>query len=505
MTDAPKPESEGRLTELEALPSEIESTDTPNYKPTTITLDPPSLTSLRVPPATSPGTYLVAGKRLPANPAAELLPLMPEDELNKLGEDIKKHGQKKPVYVDSDLTELVDGRNRSNACEAAGIDVKYEVLPPGTDLVPFVYSMNIARMHYHPGQRALLAAELANLRRGGDAGKPKAAPNGSAPSSLPKVSKENNGAETSAANTSGEPIVVEGEGRPVGGGDPAGTRNPPRARPRKSSDNAAEPQRPAKGTATSTQSLVSQPKAAGMMRISATTAKKAKHLLRDSILRPAVWKGTISVDAAYKARDADDETKKRLVAGERVSAADYTIPNSVVSAVVSVFPEGIGLAVGCSEEVRKSTEAKKYLSKEDALQPGVLSDDIGKRVDVLVTTPGNTMDPDLAEPLFAALRTKAVERACWLCPAKFEAPLIQKLLKRSTAFAVVNDTVRRGARSPYIAILFRIPAADVDKAVGRQGTVCTLYRRTQPVADETSGEAKAETLEPAQPAPEAEK
>src|SRR6516225_6420384 len=57
--------------------------------------------------------------------AADVFPMMSDDELQKLGEDIKKHGLKHPLTFfksGDDVSVLVDGRNRLMAMELVGID-----------------------------------------------------------------------------------------------------------------------------------------------------------------------------------------------------------------------------------------------------------------------------------------------------------------------------------------------------------------------------------------------
>jgi hypothetical protein len=64
---------------------------------------------------------------LPIHPACALFPQMSEAELRELGEDIKKHGLKQPIVLWSESPEtkhkasLLDGRNRLDAAERAGV------------------------------------------------------------------------------------------------------------------------------------------------------------------------------------------------------------------------------------------------------------------------------------------------------------------------------------------------------------------------------------------------
>src|SRR5579872_7142364 len=59
------------------------------------------------------------------HPTADLFPMLSETELGDLGRDIKARGQIEPIVLWCDLAtdkvELVDGRNRLEAMERAGI------------------------------------------------------------------------------------------------------------------------------------------------------------------------------------------------------------------------------------------------------------------------------------------------------------------------------------------------------------------------------------------------
>jgi ParB-like chromosome segregation protein Spo0J len=63
---------------------------------------------------------------LPVHPAAEALPLLPPEALQELADDIKLNGLLEPPLlwhdVETDETFLLDGRNRLDAMELAGID-----------------------------------------------------------------------------------------------------------------------------------------------------------------------------------------------------------------------------------------------------------------------------------------------------------------------------------------------------------------------------------------------
>jgi ParB-like chromosome segregation protein Spo0J len=111
---------------------------------------------------------------LPVHPAADVFPMMSDDELAELAEDIKENGLREPLVI-ADIvdangvveTMLVDGRNRSAACRVAG------VVPPvkklnGEDPTAYILSANIHRRHMTKGQRAMAVAMIyPEAERGG--------------------------------------------------------------------------------------------------------------------------------------------------------------------------------------------------------------------------------------------------------------------------------------------------------------------------------------------------
>src|SRR4051794_23400352 len=65
---------------------------------------------------------------LPVHPAANLFPMLPPEDLRKLGEDIKANGLQTPVVLWAETEDsssklyLLNGRNRLDAMEAAGLE-----------------------------------------------------------------------------------------------------------------------------------------------------------------------------------------------------------------------------------------------------------------------------------------------------------------------------------------------------------------------------------------------
>lgn len=88
---------------------------------------------------------------LPIHPAADALPLMPEDQLRELGEDIKKNGLTAlpRLYhdVDANTFSLLDGRNRLDAMELVGMpDLVKRIEPEKPDRPPFRWNLPFQKL-----------------------------------------------------------------------------------------------------------------------------------------------------------------------------------------------------------------------------------------------------------------------------------------------------------------------------------------------------------------------
>ena len=113
----------------------------------------------------------------PVHPVASLFPMIDDDALNALAEDIKKNGQREPILVaffdGMDTTEpvVIDGRNRFKACELAGVKPIFSndyIMEP-EEMGPWIISHNLHRRHLTTSQKAAVAvayeAELAKLAK----------------------------------------------------------------------------------------------------------------------------------------------------------------------------------------------------------------------------------------------------------------------------------------------------------------------------------------------------
>jgi ParB family chromosome partitioning protein len=91
---------------------------------------------------------------------ANAFPLISGDDLSRLVDDIKAHGQREPIRTYDGA--ILDGRNRFRACELAGIDPWIEPSAATTDedALRESVSANLHRRHLTASQRAMVGAAL---------------------------------------------------------------------------------------------------------------------------------------------------------------------------------------------------------------------------------------------------------------------------------------------------------------------------------------------------------
>ena len=95
---------------------------------------------------------------------ANIMPMMSSAELDALAIDIQENGLREPIWLwknKSGIDYLLDGRNRSLACERVGVIPEYRYYEGDeSSLLNFVISLNISRRHLNSGQRACLAVDI---------------------------------------------------------------------------------------------------------------------------------------------------------------------------------------------------------------------------------------------------------------------------------------------------------------------------------------------------------
>lgn len=145
---------------------------------------------------------------------ARLFPMLDEQALQELADDIEKNGLRTPIVIDEDEM-ILDGRNRAAACVIAGVTPVYEPFV-GTDeqKLAFVISANIHRRHLDSSQRAVVAAKLKPIFEAQAAKRQKATQAkagskvGKAPENLPEPSSKGDARDKAgqAMNVSGKSV-----------------------------------------------------------------------------------------------------------------------------------------------------------------------------------------------------------------------------------------------------------------------------------------------------------
>lgn len=116
---------------------------------------------------------------IPVHPVASLFPMIDDESLQGLADDIRENGLREPIVLAHmgdgfDDEVLIDGRNRYRACLLAGVEPKFVdlyTLPnvsaeEGADFITeesvsrWIVSHNLHRRHLSPSQRTAVAVEF---------------------------------------------------------------------------------------------------------------------------------------------------------------------------------------------------------------------------------------------------------------------------------------------------------------------------------------------------------
>jgi ParB-like nuclease domain len=100
------------------------------------------------------------------HPLAVIFPMLDDDELKALAEDIKAKGLTEPITLYEG--KVLDGRNRYRACNLSEVELRPDHFTQfeGDDALGFVVSKNLRRRHLNESQRAAIAADIANMPQG---------------------------------------------------------------------------------------------------------------------------------------------------------------------------------------------------------------------------------------------------------------------------------------------------------------------------------------------------
>src|SRR5437879_5588490 len=98
---------------------------------------------------------------LSVHPAAALFPMLNDEELRELAEDIRVHGLASAIVVLGNV--LLDGRNRLRACEIANVPPRFVEWNGTGSVTAWIVSVNLHRRHLSTSQRAMVAARAVQV------------------------------------------------------------------------------------------------------------------------------------------------------------------------------------------------------------------------------------------------------------------------------------------------------------------------------------------------------
>jgi hypothetical protein len=97
---------------------------------------------------------------------AKLYPIISDDELIELADDIRTNGLQNSIALYEG--KILDGRNRILACRIAGAEPTFYDWKPKKGISPVVWalSQNSRRRHLTPSQKAFVALEVEKILAG---------------------------------------------------------------------------------------------------------------------------------------------------------------------------------------------------------------------------------------------------------------------------------------------------------------------------------------------------
>ena len=98
------------------------------------------------------------------HPISMALPRMPKKEFADLKNDIRENGLIEPIWLYEGM--VLDGRHRYYACQETGVTAAFRDYV-GCDPIRFAKSVNFFRRNLSKSQKAMAAAKMANMPRGG--------------------------------------------------------------------------------------------------------------------------------------------------------------------------------------------------------------------------------------------------------------------------------------------------------------------------------------------------
>ncbi len=113
-----------------------------------------------------PEVYTYKVKRYSVHPVADLFPLLEGPTREELVESLRVNGLARPIVVTGpEASVIIDGRNRFLAGLEAGVELRFEELPPGVDPISYIAIANLDRRDLTASQRAAIGVSIRKYRQ----------------------------------------------------------------------------------------------------------------------------------------------------------------------------------------------------------------------------------------------------------------------------------------------------------------------------------------------------
>jgi ParB-like chromosome segregation protein Spo0J len=112
-------------------------------------------------------TLTYRGRTYRRHPLSALFPIIVGEEFESLKASIHENGLRQAILLAAEGgDEVLDGWNRLRGCIETDSEARFEYAAADADLITISLDLNLSRRHLTAGQKAMIAAEIANMPKG---------------------------------------------------------------------------------------------------------------------------------------------------------------------------------------------------------------------------------------------------------------------------------------------------------------------------------------------------
>jgi hypothetical protein len=294
-------------------------------------------------------TLVYRGRTYRRHALSALFPIIVGEEFESLKASITENGLRQPILLAAEGSdEVLDGWNRLRGCIETDSEARFEHAVADADLIKISLDLNLSRRHLTAGQKAMIAAEIANMYSGFRVDR--------APIE-PEPLRIAQSFEVSDHQPRPDPDEVPSQGALArdddGGGGEALTPEEIHAAPGHAAVIALEPQQP----------LVSLGQAAERLGIARSTAALGRRIAAqgDESVKDAVRSGAIALNEAgellKQPKDAQRAHMEKRLAEGRTETDKTKLFNKSKDKLVALLKDCKPLPLGCAQV---QAEAAKF-------------------------------------------------------------------------------------------------------------------------------------------------